>query len=158
MCVPSRSLPNAVEAVGVILLTISVLTIGATLHLYDTTAEKLASLVICLLNILFNISLVFGVKDRSPFFILLWMVLALCNILGAIVIFGFFLYNENNYFNDSYYTIALNLTKAILLVLYAGLYIWSWIQAYNLYKKLTTPVTESSRRQTHASISSCSHL
>ena len=136
MCTSNRSLSAVVEVMAVILLTISVLIIGATLHLYDTTAETLAiSVVICLLNILSNISLIFGLKDKSStFFVLLWMMSALCNILGGIALFGFYMYNGNNLFNDPTYVIALNLMKNIFLISYVGLYIWLWIQVYNLHK------------------------
>ena len=135
MCTSTRSLTDVVESVCVMLLTISVVTIGATLYLYETTAERLTSVVICGLNMLFNILLLFGLKERNTFLILLWMISAFYNIVGAIVIFGFFLHNGSNLFNGTEYIIATNLMKAIFLISYFGLHIWSGIQVYNLYKE-----------------------
>ena len=136
MCSSTRSLTDVVESVCVILLTISVATIGATLYLYETTAERLTSVVICGLNMLFNILLLFGLKERNTFLILLWMISALYNIVGAIVIFGFLLHNGgNNLFIGSEYIIATSLMRAIFLISYFVLHIWSGIQVYNLYKE-----------------------
>ena len=118
MCSSTRSLTDVVESVCVILLTISVATVGATLYLYETTAERLTSVVICGLNMLFNILLLFGLKERNTFLILLWMISALYNVVGAIVIFGFFLHNGgSNLFNGSEYIITTNLMKAIFLMI-----------------------------------------
>ena len=138
MCVSSHNLHKAVEAVGVILLTISVATIGASLYLFESTTEKLASVVICLFNILFNISLIFGVKDKSKFFISLWMMSALCNVIGGFIMLGSSSYNDIKFNNHLNNIIPLNIVKIVLLAMYVGLYIWSWLQVFHLYKKFSS--------------------
>lgn len=132
MCISNRNLHAAVEAVAVILLTISVVTIGASLTLFDSFIEKLTSVVIYFINILMNISLLFGLKDGSKFFMCLWMVSALFNVIGGVIMFG--LYNEisTNDLNDF---IPLTIVKNVYLVSYVVLYIWSWIHVCNFYKE-----------------------
>ena len=132
MCISNRNLHAAVETVAVILLTISVVTIGASLNLFDSIIEKLTSVVICFINILLNISLLFGLKDGSKFFMCLWMVSALFNVIGGVIMLG--LYNEisTNDLNDF---IPLTIVKNVYLVCYVVLYVWSWIHVCNLYKE-----------------------
>ena len=132
MCISNRNLHSAVESVAVILLTISVVTIGASLNLFDSIIEKMTSVVISFINILLNISLLFGLKDGNKFFICLWMMSALFNVIGGVVLLG--LYNEIST-NDLDDFIPLTIVKNVYLVCYVVLYVWSWIHVCNLYKE-----------------------
>jgi hypothetical protein len=105
---------------------------GASLKLFDSIIEKLISVVICLINLLMNISLLFGVKDKNRFFICLWMMSALFNVIGGVVMLG--LYNEisTNDLNDF---IDMTIAKNVYLVCYVVFYVWSLIHASRLYKQ-----------------------
>ena len=142
MCVSSKNLHFTVEAVAVILLTISVVTIGASVNLLESTTAKLASVVTSLLNILFNIFLVFGIKDKSKFFLFIWMMSALCNVIGGFILLGVSSYNYNannsNFTNTLNDILPLNIVKNVLLALYVGLYTWSCIQVFHLYKAFSS--------------------
>ena len=82
MCISNHNLYKTVESAAVILLTISVLTIGTSIYLFVSNVDKLASVVICFLNIFFSVTLIFGVKEKNKLFVLLWMVAAVGNVLG----------------------------------------------------------------------------
>ena len=71
MCISNQNLDKVIETVAVILLTVSVVTIGASLRIFGSITGKMTSAGISCANILMNISLVFGVKDKSKFFIIL---------------------------------------------------------------------------------------
>ena len=135
MCVSSQKLHSAVESVAVILLTISVVTIGAALNLFDSIMEKMASVVICFINILLNISLLFGLKEGSKFFLCLWMMSALFNVIGGILMMGLSSYSEMNSANDLNELLPLTIVQNVYLACYIGLYVWSWIHVCNLYKE-----------------------
>ena len=139
MCISTHKLHLAVETLAVILLTISVLTIGASLYLFESIPLKLGSVLICLFNIIFNIFLLFGLKDKSTFFIFLWMISSLLNVLGGLIMLCLSsLYKisfTTNHLDDF---IPLDVVKNVWLVLYVALYIWSWVQVFNLYQEFSS--------------------
>ena len=138
ICVSHQKLPKAIESLAVILLTISVVTIGASIYLFESILEKMLSVVVCFINIFCNISLIFGLKDNNRIFILLWMLSAACNVFGGVIILGFALYNELNFTSSLEEIVPTSIAKNVYLTCYVGLYIWSGVQVFHLYKELDT--------------------
>ena len=136
MCISNQNLDKVIETVAVILLTVSVVTIGASLRIFGSITGKMTSAGISCANILMNISLVFGVKDKSKFFIILWMVSAMCNILGGSIMFGLISISEIEFDQNLDEFIPLGIVIGIYLLFYIGLYIWSSFQVLNLYKEI----------------------
>ena len=136
MCISNQNLDKVIETVAVILLTVSVVTIGASLRIFGSITGKMTSAGISCANILMNISLVFGVKDKSKFFIILWTVSAMCNILGGSIMFGLISTSEIEFDQNLDEFIPLGIVIGIYLLFYIGLYIWSSFQVFNLYKEI----------------------
>ena len=144
MCISNHNLYKTVESAAVVLLTISVLTIGTSIYLFVSIVDKLASVVICFLNIFFSVTLIFGVKEKNKLFVLLWMVAAVGNVLGGLVMFSSSSYDMsfgNNSWdflptNESYFdTYLFKILKTIVMASYTGFYIWSFTQVFHLYKE-----------------------
>ena len=138
ICVSHQKLPKAIESLAVILLTISVVTIGASIYLFESILEKMLSVVVCFINIFCNISLIFGLKDNNRIFIVLWIISAACNVIGGFIILGFASYNELNFTSSLEEMVPTSIAKNVYLTCYVGLYIWSGVQVFHLYKELDT--------------------
>ena len=138
ICVSHQKLPKAIESLAVILLTISVVTIGASIYLFESILEKMLSVAVCFINILCNISLIFGLKDNNRIFIVLWILSAVCNVIGGVIILGFTSYNELNFTSSLEEMVPTSIAKNVYLTCYVGLYIWSGVQVFHLYKELDT--------------------
>ena len=136
MCISNQNLHQVVEIIAVILLTLSVVTIGASLNFFGSIIEKMTSAGISCVNIAMSISLLFGIKDNSKLFIILWMVSALCNMIGGCTMLGLLSVGEINFTNNLDDFIPLNVVIGIYLICYIGLYIWSSFQVLSLYKEV----------------------
>ena len=136
MCISNQNLHQVIETVAVVLLTVSVVTIGASLRIFGSITGKMTSAGISCANILMNISLVFGLKDKSKIFIILWMVSALCNIFGGSIMLGLISISEIEFDQNLDEFIPLGIVIGIYLTFYIGFYIWSSFQVFTVYKEV----------------------
>ena len=128
MCISNQNLYQVVEIIAVVLLTISVVTIGASLSIFGSITGKMTSTGISCVNILLNISLIFGLRDKSKFFIVLWMASAMCNVVGGSIMLGLISISEVDFNQNLDDFIPLSIVIGIYLTCYIGLYIWSAFQ------------------------------